>query len=598
VTKERKIIPEEYTWKIEDLYSAPADWESDLQRLVNDTNSVIIYRGKLGQGETLVDCLALYFDLSKRYARLESYAERLNDQDGREVTGQELKARIQQAGTELDTASSWIGPEILALSPERLSELLALPSIKDYRHFIDNITRRRAHIRQPSEEELIARAGDLAVVPEDLYQILSTINMPFPEITLKSGEKVTLTQAMYTRYRTLPDRDERINVFQTFWRAFGRFRESFARMLTGAVARDHFYAVARGYSSDLNSALDHTNVPTTLYKNMIEQVRSGRKHLWRYLNLRRRLLKLPQLEYHDLYTPIVPSAKPVYPYESAKEILIQAFAPLGPEYVATLAEAFRGRWVDVYPTMGKRSGAYMSGSAYDVHPYLLLNFNDDYESLSTLAHEFGHALHSHLSNKTQPFATARYPIFIAEVASTLNENLLRLYLLENVLDRNLRLFLLGQYLENFRQTVSRQALFAEFELKIHDLAKQGTALTADLLDQTYLDLLREYYGEAEGVMKIDPLYATEWAYIPHFYYNFYMFQYTTSFIAATALSNGIHSGAEQARARYLEMLKAGGSKYPVELLQIAGVDLSNPAVYEEAFKSFDQALDEIESLCT
>jgi oligoendopeptidase F len=597
MTKDRNAIDNEYTWKLDDLYPSDADWESDLTRLTTDTTVFAGYRGNLGQGETLVQCLTLYFELSKRYARLESYAERLNDQDGRAVTGQELKARIQQAGTELDTATAWVGPEILALPQERLAELLAVSSMKDHRHFIDNITRRRAHIRSPSEEELIARAGDVAVVPEDTYQILSTINMPFPEIALKSGEKVTLTQAMYTRYRSAPDRDERINVFHTFWNALRRFRESFARLLTGAVARDHFYAVVRAYSSDLESALDHTNVPTALYTSMIEQARAGREHLWRYLKLRKRLLGLAQLAYHDLYTPIVSSAKPVYPYESAKEILLQACAPLGPEYVATLAEAFRSRWVDVYPTIGKRSGAYMAGSAYDVHPYLLLNYNDDYESLSTMAHEFGHALHSHLSNKTQPFATARYPIFIAEIASTLNENLLRLYLLGNVLDRNLRLFLLGQYLENFRQTVFRQALFAEFELMIHDMAKQGTALTADLLDQKYLNLLREYYGEAEGVMTIDPLYATEWAYIPHFYYNFYMFQYTTSFIAATALSNGIFSGDEVARGRYLDMLKAGGSKYPVELLQIAGVDLGNPAVYREAFKAFNQTLDEIESLC-
>jgi oligoendopeptidase F len=597
MTKDRAAIANEYTWKLDDLYPSDADWESDLTRLTTDTTVFAGYRGNLGQGETLVQCLTLYFELSKRYARLESYAERLNDQDGRAVTGQELKARIQQAGTELDTATAWVGPEILGLAPERLAELLAKPSMKDYRHFVDNIVRRRAHIRSPAEEELIARAGDVAAVPEDTYQILSTINMPFPEITLTSGEKVTLTQAMYTRYRSTPDRNDRINIFHTFWNALRRFRESFAQLLTGAVARDHFYAVVRGYPSDLESALDHTNVPTALYTSMIEQVRASREHLWRYLRLRKRLLGLAQLAYHDLYTPIVPAAKPVYPYESAKEILLQAFGPLGPEYVATLAEAFRSRWVDVYPTIGKRSGAYMAGSAYDVHPYLLLNYNDDYESLSTMAHEFGHALHSHLSNKTQPFATARYPIFIAEIASTLNENLLRLYLLSNVLDRNLRLFLLGQYLENFRQTVFRQALFAEFELVIHDRAMQGTALTADLLDQTYLNLLREYYGEAEGVMTIDPIYATEWAYIPHFYYNFYMFQYTTSFIAATALSNGIYSGDETARARYLDMLKAGGSKYPVELLQIADLDLSNPAVYQEAFKSFDQTLDEIESLC-
>jgi oligoendopeptidase F len=598
MTKDRTAIPDEYIWKLDDLYQSPADWESDLTRLTTVTKIFTGFRGNLGQGETLVECLMLYFDLSKRYARLESYAERRNDQDGRAETGQELKARIQQAGTELDTATAWVGPEILSLPQERLAELLAASSMKDFRHFVENITRRRAHIRQPSEEELIARAGDLAVVPEDTYQILSTINMPFPEITLKSGEKVTLTQAMYTRYRSAPDRDERFNVFQTFWKALRRFRESFARLLAGAVARDHFYAVVRGYSSDLESALDHTNVPTALYTSMIEQVRAGREYLWRYLRLRKRLLGLAQLAYHDLYTPIVPAAKPIYPYESAKEILLQAFAPLGPDYVATLAEAFRSRWVDVYPTVGKRSGAYMSGSAYDVHPYLLLNYNDDYESLSTMAHEFGHALHSHLSNKTQPFATARYPIFIAEIASTLNENLLRQYLLGNVLDRNLRLFILGQYLENFRQTVFRQALFAEFELMIHDLAKQGTALTATVLDQKYLTLLRGYYGEAEGVTTIDPLYATEWAYIPHFYYNFYMFQYTTSFIAATALCNSIYSGNEQARLRYLEMLKAGGSKYPVELLQIAGVDLSNPLVYQEAFKSFEQTLDEIESLCS
>jgi len=594
---ERSQVQEQYKWNLTDLYESQAAWDADHAKLGKQLKKMKKCKGQLRRGvKRLAACLDQQFDLTKRLYRMYSYAMRLHDQDARETGGQELKSRIQKLATEVEASLSFVEPEILRIPPARLKKSLKSKRMKNYRHYIDNITRRRAHILSPGEEKIVAEAGNLASVPSNVYQTLSTVNLPYPEVTLSSGEKVTLTAAMYTRYRGVDNRADRLKVFKAFWDVHKDFRESYASLLAGVVNRDHYYTKVRKYKSDLHSSLDRTNVPTTIYTNMIEQVRAARPLLWRFMKVRKKLLGLDDLGYHDLYASIIPAMKMKFAYDEAKKILVEALGPLGEDYVGILEKGFAERWTDVYPTKGKRSGAYSDGSAYDVHPYLLLNYNDDYQSLSTMAHEFGHALHSYLSNENQPFVLADYPIFVAEVASTVNENLLRLHMLAKEKDRKKQLFLLGQHLENFRQTVFRQALFAEFELAIHDLAQKGTPLTADKLDEQYLKLLREYYGEAEGIIKIDPLYAVEWSYIPHFYYNFYMFQYTTSFIAATAIAEWIYDGDDKARKGYLKMLGAGGSKYPVQLLRMSGVNMSGAEPYERAFKSMEKSLDQIDEL--
>ncbi len=597
-TRSRDAVDAAYKWKVEDMYPTKAAWEKDLKRLEKEFKAFTKCKGTLSKSAArLAKCLKDRSELTKRYYRLSGYAQRVHHQDMGDVSGQELNERISKVGTRLTAEAAFVEPEILAIGPKKLAKMLKVKALAPWRHTIDNITRRRAHVRDQSEEEIIARVGDLAGMPSKVYQTLATLNLPFPEVTLSNGQKVRLTQAMYSKFRAAANREDRIRVFQAFWKTYADFRETLAGLLSGAVNRDHYYAQVRKYDSDLAAALDETNVPTSIYKNMIAQIKKqGLPLLWRSLKLRKKLLGLDTLGYHDLYASMVPAVEMTYDWKAAREVLMTALAPMGKDYLTIMAKAFDDRWTDVYPTKGKRSGAYMSGSAYDVHPYVLLNYNDDYESLSTTAHEFGHAGHSYLSNKNQPFHLSRYPIFVAEVASTANENLLRLHLTAKETDPKKKLFLLGQYLESWRQTVFRQCLFAEFELKIHELAAAGTPLTADLLDKTYLGLLKEYYGDAEGVVKIDPAYAVEWAYIPHFYYNFYMFQYTTSFIASTAIAQKVFEGDTKARDAYLAMLSAGGSKYPVDLLKMAGVDMTGPEPYQVAFKALEQALGEAEKL--
>jgi oligoendopeptidase F len=544
----------------------------------------------------LAEGLDRIYALTKRLYRLHVYAMRFHDQDARIPEGQALKDRIQKVVTEVNAALSFVEPEILGIPPGKLSAWLKSKRLKAYRHNLHNVTRRRSHILGPKQEELIAWAGNLAAVPSDVYQALSTLNLPYPEVELRTAGRVTLTPAMYNRYRALEDRGDRLRVFRAFWGLHDKFKEAFAVLLSGVVSRDRYYAMARKYQSDLQASLDHNHVPARIYTNMIKQVRAGLSLLRRYLELRRRALGLDDLGYHDLYASIVPAVKMEISYEKARETILQSLEPLGAEYTAALSMAYGQRWVDVYPTRGKRSGAYSSGDAYDVHPYVLLNYNDDYESMSTMTHEFGHALHSYFANRHQPFHLADYPTFVAEVASTVNENLLRLHLAEKEPDRRMKIFLLSQHLENFRTTVYRQCLFAEFELWIHEQAQKGEPLTADSLGKQYLKLLREYYGEAKGPIRIDPLYSVEWAFIPHFYYNFYMFQYTTSFIAATAIAARIHAGDTRGRDHYLKLLKAGGSRYPVQLLRAAGADMQTAAPYRQAFGSMQRTLDEIEEL--
>ncbi len=591
----RSQVKEEHKWDLGQMYGDVKAWEKDLAQLERDLGKFSRCKGKLGSSPArLASCLDKLFAIGKRADRLRGYAERLHDQDAKERQGQELADRIGRAGTKMSAAVSFVRPEILSIPAKKLKRFLQSPKLADYRHYLDNTLRLKDHVLSPIEEEIIARAGDLTKLPQNVYMTVSTLNVPFPTVTLKDGQRVRMTQSMYTRYRGVADRDDRIKVFRAFWGTYQKYRETYASLLAGVINRDHYFAKVRKYDSALESALGKTNVPTEIYKNMIKQVRAARPLLWRFLRLRKKMLGIDQLGYHDLYASIVPAVDLKYDYDAARAHITKAMAPLGKDYLSIMKMAFDDRWTDVYPTANKRSGAYMSGAAYDVHPFVLLNYNDNYDSMSTTAHEFGHAAHSYLANKYQKYQNADYPIFTAEVASIVNENLLRLDIVDQERDTQKKASLLGQYLDDWRTTVFRQALFAEFELKLHEIAQSGTPLTADLLDRTYLQLLREYYGEAEGVCKIDPLYAVEWAYIPHLYYNFYMFQYTTSFIASTTIANKIHGGDMQTRDNYLGMLKAGGSKYPVDLLKMAGVDLREETPYREAFAVLERVVEYLE----
>src|SRR3954464_9965563 len=411
----------------------------------------------------------------------------------------------------------------------------------------------------------------MASAPSNAFTILSNADFPYPTVTLSDGRAVKIDQAAYNDLRALPNRADREKVMAAFFTALGGFRRTYGTTINGEVQKVAFFAKARHYGSSLAASLDGANIPVSVYTRLVDGVNRNLPAFHRYLRLRKRILGLDDLHYYDLYAPLVGSVKLDYTPDEAQQIVLEAVAPLGSEYQATMRRAFKEGGIDLLPNEGKRTGAYSNGSAYDVHPYMLINFNGKYADVSTVAHELGHTMQSYLSNKTQPYPLAGYPIFVAEVASTFNEALLIDYMLKTIRDDNTKLSLLGNYLENIKGTVFRQTQFAEFELRIHEMAEKGTPLTGDALDALYAGITRKYYGQDKGVCVVDDYVAHEWSFIPHFYRNFYVFQYATSFTASSALSEKVH-GDPAATKRYLTFLSSGGSKYPIDLLKDAGVD--------------------------
>ena len=598
VAAEDKPVAEKYRWNLADLYPTPAAFDAARQGLAGRLAELDAHRGTLGTSPaSMKDALDLYFGLSKELARVGGYASLRSDEDTRVPANLAARQEVQQLAADLATHSAWMAPEILALPAGTVGRFLAAePGLAPYRFFLEDTERQRAHTLSPAEEKLLAQAGMVTPAASTTYGILANADLPFPEVTLSDGKKVRLDQAAYARYRALPNRADRVLVFHEFWETYKAFERTFGTTLDANVKRDLFYARARNYPSCLASALDAANVPEAVYRTLVAEADHALPTLHRAFRLRARLLGITDLAYHDIYPPLVHKAEMGFPVEKGEALVLDALAPLGPDYVEAVRHGFASRWMDVYPQTGKRSGAYSSGSAYDVHPYLLLNYNDDYESVSTLAHEWGHAMHSYLANHAQPYPTADYPIFIAEVASTFNEALLLRKMLAQAGSDDERLFLLGSYLEGLRGTFFRQAMFAEFELAIHQAAEKGEALTGAKLTEMYGELLRRYHGQDQGVMRIPDEYDVEWAYIPHFYYNFYVYQYATSLAASAQLSREVLEGKPGARDRYLGMLKAGGSRYPYELLRDAGVDLATPAPYRALEANMNWAMDEIEKI--
>jgi oligoendopeptidase F len=460
---------------------------------------------------------------------------------------------------------------------------------------LEDTVRRAAHTLSDNEEKLLADALPVAGSAGNVFGILANADFPYPTVTLSDGKSVRLDAAGYAGARGVPNRADREKVMSSYFNAIGGFSRTYGATLNAEAQKVLFYAKARKYATALESQLDIANIPVSVYSRLVDGVNRNLPSFHRYLALRKRMMGVSELHYYDLYAPLVASVKLEYTPEEAQKIVLAAVAPLGHEYVSTIQKAFTDRWIDLLPNDGKRSGAY-SNDVYGVHPYMLLNYNGQYSDVSTLAHELGHTMQSYLSDKTQPFATADYPIFVAEVASTFNEALLNDYLLKQIKDDDARLSILGGYLENIKSTVFRQTQFAEFELRFHEMAQKGLPITGDALAKLYLDITRKYYGHDKGVSVVDDYIAHEWSVIPHFYSDFYVFQYATSFTASEALAAKVKSGDAAATKRYLSFLSAGGSKYPIDLLKDAGVDMTTDEPLDLTIKSMNRVMDEMEKI--
>ena len=596
--RDRSKIPDQYKWKLTDIYPNDDAWNRDRHELEQRLPSIAGYRGKLGGSPaSLLACLTLLNDLSKEYSRLATYAGLYSDLDTKNSHYLSMVQEMGQIGSEFGATIAFIQPEILAMDPATVGKFIAEePRLGIFRHDIDDILRRKKHTGSEPEEKIIADASLMADGPDNIYGIFSNAEFPFPEVTLSDGKAVKLDKPAFGLYRAVPNREDRRKVFAAFFGRLNEYRRTFGTELYAEVKKDMFYMKARHYNSCLEAALDNSNVPVDVYRSLVTNVNANLATFHRYLKLRKWMLGVDQLHYYDLYAPLVKDVDLTYSFEDAEKNVLASLAPLGPAYVKTAGEGLADRWVDVYPNDGKRAGAYSNGSAYDVHPYMLLNYNGKYDDMSTLAHELGHTMHSYLANKAQPYNSAQYPIFVAEVASTFNEALLLEHMLKTINDDGVRLSLLGNYLDNIKGTVFRQTQFAEFELRIHELAEKGQSLTGDKLDSLYLEIARRYYGHDQGICIVDDEVKSEWAYIPHFYYNFYVFQYATSFTASAALSEQVLAGDTAATTRYLNMLRAGGSEYPVDLLKHAGVDMTTPLPLELTMKKMNRVMDEIEKI--
>jgi oligoendopeptidase F len=586
-------------WNLADLYASPSAWHDDAARVRAELAAFGRCRGHLGDSaQRLAQCLERHSELAKRQARLDVYAHELLAEDTGVAESLELAEQARVLGSERARATAFLGPEILRLGRSRITKFLAEEkALAPFRHQLDDILRRAPHTLDAKGENLVATFALSRGAADSTYQILANADLPWPTVRLADGKEVTLDQAAYTDYREAPNRNDRKLVFDAFWGKWREFERTFGVTLHESLKKDTVYTRVRKYPSTLEHALDRERLPPAVYETLIAETNKGLPTLHRYFRLRARLLGLKdgEMRYYDVYPPLVASTER-YPLAQAKRMVLDSVKPLGERYAAAMAQGFASRWMDAYPRPRKQSGGHMAGDAYDVHPYVLMNYIDNYESVSTLAHEWGHAMHSYFANAAQPFITADYATFVAEIASTFNEALLADYALANAKSDDERLLYLGTELESLRGTYFRQAMFAEFERDIHARVDRGEPLTGKRLSQLYGELLRRYHGERDGVLKIDDLYTVEWAYIPHFYSAFYVFQYATSIAASTLLAERVLKEEPGARERYLELISAGGSDYPYELVKRAGVDLARPEPYRALIARMDRIMDEIETI--
>lgn len=590
----RSEVKEEYTWNLKDMYPSVDAWKEDLKALAGLMEEIASMEGKAAaSAENLLFVLERAAAAEQKLDFAFNYAERLFDEDQKNTAHQAMSQKMYALATELSSKTAFIVPEILAVDSQVLEGYLKeLPALELYRKQLEEIERTRPHILSAEQEKLVAMTGDMAETAGQVYSIINNADFVFPEITDEQGERMRLSHGNFVPTLESSDRRVRKDAFENYYKVYQQYANTLAALYSGQVKQQMFYAGARRYASTLEAAVDANNVSPSVYHNLIETVNRNMDKMHRYVRLRKKCLGVDELHMYDIYTPMIPDAAKKISFEEAKETVLKALAPLGEDYVAKVKEGFENRWIDVYENEGKRSGAYSAG-AFGTHPYVLLNHNDTLDNMFTLAHEMGHAMHSYYSNTAQPYIYSQYKIFVAEVASTCNEVLLMEYLLKNTEDKKERAYLLNHYLDSFKGTVYRQTMFAEYEMQTNKMAEEGESLTAETLCKVYYDLNSKYYGPD---MVSDPEIAYEWARIPHFYYNFYVYQYATGFSSAVAIAHAILKEGAPAVERYKKFLSGGCSKAPVELLKIAGVNLETPAPIQEALDVFGGVLDEMEQL--
>lgn len=590
----RTEIPEELTWKLEDIFATDELWDKEWQDVKELLSGFSSFQGQLSQSaQKLFELFQLQDEVSDRLSTLYTYAHMRYDQDTTNAFYQAMNSKAENLITQASSVMSFIVPEILQLEEDKLTEFVKqYEPLHLYKHTLDEINRKRPHVLSEKEEALLAEASEVTDNASQTFGMLNNADLTFPSIKDENGEEVDLTHGRYINFLESKDRRVRQDAFKAMYQTFGNFKNTFASTLQGTVKKDNFYAKIRQYNSARHAALNQHNIPESVYDNLIEAIHDGLPLLQRYIALRKKVMKLDELHMYDLYTPLVNDIDMKFSYEKAQETVLEALKPLGEDYLSIMKKAFTDRWIDVEENKGKRSGAYSSGS-YSTNPYILMNWQDNLNNLFTLAHELGHSMHSYYTHENQPYRYGNYSIFVAEVASTCNEALLNEYLVEKTTDKKEKLYLLNHFLEGFRGTVFRQTMFAEFEHMIHTHAQDGEALTAESLTTMYYELNKKYFGED---LVIDEEIGLEWARIPHFYYNYYVYQYATGYACAQSLANQILNEKEPAVKRYIDYLSAGSSDYPIEVLKRAGVDMTEKTPVINALKVFEDKLTEMEQL--
>lgn len=591
---QRKEVPVELTWDLELIFANSGEFDTAVTELEQQVITFLTYQGQVGQSaQTLLTALEAWLDLDRALEKIYVYASMKNDQDTKNAEYQALFTRVQKLVAEVSAKIAWFEPELLALSEETVATYLqAEPKLQQYQHLLEVLLAKKPHILSDKEEALLAGASDILGAPENIFGVLNNADFKFAQVSDEAGNKVQLSQGLYGKLLESVNREVRKEAFEKLYLVYHQFRHTLATTLATHVRMHNFEAKLRGYNSAQERALANNSIPVKVYTTLLEQVEQHLPLLHRYVELRKKVLGLTELHMYDLYTPLTGKANLAYTYEEAKQESLKALAVLGDDYLEHVKEAYASRWIDVVENEGKRSGAYSSG-VYDTAPYILLNWQNNLDNLFTLVHEMGHSMHTYLTTHNQPYQYGDYPIFLAEIASTTNENLLTQYLLETQKDPQVQAYVLNHYLDGFKGTVFRQAQFAQFELWLHEQEANGQALTAEKLADYYGKLNQHYYGSA---VVNDQQIAYEWARIPHFYYNFYVYQYATGFAAATTLSQNILSKDPAKLTAYLDYLKAGSSNYPLEVMKQAGVNMEESAYLQEAFKVFEKRLNQLEGL--
>jgi oligoendopeptidase F len=593
--KNRSEIEEKYKWHLEDIYKTNDDWEKDFIKIKNLEPTVSRFKGKLADSpQTLLECLDRAMDLQALNDKLFVYTIMRFYEDGASSLYQGLLGRAQSLLSEVSATVSFIEPEIIKLPEDFIDQFFKLEEAKKYHHYIDNLQRVKSHFLAENEEEIISKSSEMAGATSSVFGVLNDVDLVFPNITDENGKEVGLTDSNYSTYIISSDRRVRKEAFEARLTSYEKFRNTFAALLINNVKKNRFYSELRGYKSSLEMSLSVDNIDTKVYRNLIQTVHENLPIFAKYLDLRKKALKLDELHLYDQSVPLITEPRRKIDFEEAKKIVRESLKPLGPNYLTYVDKGFSGGWIDVFPNKGKRSGACENG-AHDTHPYILLNYQSEFNDVFALTHELGHAIHACYGHETQPFVNSYFTIFTAEVASTVNELLLNKYFIKNAKDKKEKSLVLSRFLDQIRTTIIRQTMFAEFEMIIHDQNESGQALTTDSLVETYYGLNQKYYGKDVAV---DTLIGMEWSMIPHFYESFYVYKYATGLSAAIAIVNKILTEGEPAVKNYLKFLKSGGSDYPIELLKIAGVDLATPKPIEDAFGEFEKTLTELEKILT